>query len=853
MNKKILILILLLFMTQYSQSDSNRKMFIKKITKREINKIPSNWDIFIEALIRVESEGKENAVGTKNDVGVLQITPIFVQEVNRILKKKIYTLKNRRNKKKSIEMFNVLQARYNPTKDINKAKYICSSVNRINKRVMSDSDITFMRKLDWVYIHSGGVCDLCGKGCCFNVTNKKFNLSVGMCQRCLKSMKFKNYIDTNVSDILVNMGFDENIIIDSDANIKNIVHDASEFIYSYLLRDSVDSNTEVSAIHINTNVLKKIFESSEKFHPSYTVCMIVVYMFKQSYTYVSKDIIKREIDTWNSQYDTVWNIDVVIRFLQGDHPEVEYDTENSVFVFKRYRKLEEKFINIWKKLDVIQESDIQVDIKSKYKEFIGTESDYADKQCQIFDIIQKNKISILSGIAGSGKSTICSFICREYKDYNILQFAPTGKAVSVIKQKNSELGFTQENVSTIHSFLCNTKVRDRMLASPKKKILIHIDESSMIDLKLFVTVLELVDDLDSNHQVKILISGDHDQLPPIGFGAPFRYLTETLKLNSTNMLRMTKNMRNDCSLAEWLTYNFAKDKCHSIKDFLSFTEKKSEKWQTKRCVSEKIKKFVLSDITKLKRDNYQFVTYNNIICNAINYHIKSNKKITMNYEYHNNMTNVESGDRIMILKNGYDAEGRNLYYNGEEGIIDKIVWGMGKITSFELTKDDGFKNITFTNEHLIRCKPNQLIAYSWCKTIHKTQGDGFNNVCLILDGTSIDKTSLNTALTRTKKDIVVLYSPEWYNKILNRVEINNNSFLPSLFLNVPLDVGNTKDNGELKKKLISLLPKYKYDMKYMIEHDIEISERDLGYLRSKLNKYWTITDYNIFIKALKTL
>lgn len=121
MNKKILILILLLFMTQYSQSDSNRKMFIKKITKREINKIPSNWDIFIEALIRVESEGKENAVGTKNDVGVLQITPIFVQEVNRILKKKIYTLKNRRNKKKSIEMFNVLQARYNPTKDINKA------------------------------------------------------------------------------------------------------------------------------------------------------------------------------------------------------------------------------------------------------------------------------------------------------------------------------------------------------------------------------------------------------------------------------------------------------------------------------------------------------------------------------------------------------------------------------------------------------------------------------------------------------------------------------------------------------------------------------------------------------------
>ena len=143
-----------------------------------------------------------------------------------------------------------------------------------------------------------------------------------------------------------------------------------------------------------------------------------------------------------------------------------------------------------------------------------------------------------------------------------------------------------------------------------------------------------------------------------------------------------------------------------------------------------------------------------------------------------------------------------------------------------------------------------MISYSWCKTIHKTQGDGFDNVCLILDGTNIDKTSINTALTRTKKDIVVLYNVAWYNKVLTKEEINNNSFLPSLYGDFELMADNT-DKSDTKRILIDLLPKYKYDLKYMIEHDIDINERDLDYLKSRINKYWTMNDYNIFTRELR--
>jgi len=70
-------------------------------------------DYLIEALIQVESRGNTNAIGDKHlgepSIGVLQIRPVMVREVNRILKimgtTQRYKLKDRFDRQKSIEMF----------------------------------------------------------------------------------------------------------------------------------------------------------------------------------------------------------------------------------------------------------------------------------------------------------------------------------------------------------------------------------------------------------------------------------------------------------------------------------------------------------------------------------------------------------------------------------------------------------------------------------------------------------------------------------------------------------------------------------------------------------------------------
>lgn len=82
---------------------------------------PPLWDVFIEALIQVESGGDHKAVGRANDVGVLQITPIMVKEANRILGEDAYSLDDRYSREKSVEMFNIVQNHHNPDKDVMEA------------------------------------------------------------------------------------------------------------------------------------------------------------------------------------------------------------------------------------------------------------------------------------------------------------------------------------------------------------------------------------------------------------------------------------------------------------------------------------------------------------------------------------------------------------------------------------------------------------------------------------------------------------------------------------------------------------------------------------------------------------
>ena len=62
----------------------------------------SEWETTQLALILTESQMDSLAVGKDNDLGILQITPIFVDEVNRLVGKDLFTHQDALSPEKSL-------------------------------------------------------------------------------------------------------------------------------------------------------------------------------------------------------------------------------------------------------------------------------------------------------------------------------------------------------------------------------------------------------------------------------------------------------------------------------------------------------------------------------------------------------------------------------------------------------------------------------------------------------------------------------------------------------------------------------------------------------------------------------
>jgi len=115
--KKVLLLSLLPVFISSNSTEVNYEREIEypivELDRKDIPDVITDADL-VTALIHVESRGNDSAIGDRHlvgneAVGALQIRPIMVREVNRILKiqksDKRFILKDRFERAKSIEMF----------------------------------------------------------------------------------------------------------------------------------------------------------------------------------------------------------------------------------------------------------------------------------------------------------------------------------------------------------------------------------------------------------------------------------------------------------------------------------------------------------------------------------------------------------------------------------------------------------------------------------------------------------------------------------------------------------------------------------------------------------------------------
>lgn len=96
---------------------NHAKRIYNKKTNNAVNK-----DALLRAFIYVESKGVNDTINKSSGaVGCLQIMPILIDEANRLLRCNKYTLSDRTNRRKSVEIFHLMMKHKNPSYDIAKA------------------------------------------------------------------------------------------------------------------------------------------------------------------------------------------------------------------------------------------------------------------------------------------------------------------------------------------------------------------------------------------------------------------------------------------------------------------------------------------------------------------------------------------------------------------------------------------------------------------------------------------------------------------------------------------------------------------------------------------------------------
>lgn len=100
----------------------------------------SDWQVLEMAIAFTESRFKKDAMGKAKDTGILQIRPIYVDEVNRLTGYN-FTIEDALDPCLSLEMFNLMQEHKNPGHSIDTAIYFHNKSPYYKKTVLENVDL----------------------------------------------------------------------------------------------------------------------------------------------------------------------------------------------------------------------------------------------------------------------------------------------------------------------------------------------------------------------------------------------------------------------------------------------------------------------------------------------------------------------------------------------------------------------------------------------------------------------------------------------------------------------------------------------------------------------------------------
>ena len=365
-----------------------------------------------------------------------------------------------------------------------------------------------------------------------------------------------------------------------------------------------------------------------------------------------------------------------------------------------------------------------------------------------------NGISCITGGAGTGKTTVLRTALKAFSQmgYQIHAVALSGRAAMRLHES---IGF---KTLTIAAFLRQEPI-EPSINEPKH--LLVIDEASMIDLP---TMYRLVTHMSP--KVRIVFTGDPDQLPPIGCGRVLADIVESGSIANT-VLDIVKRQEGTTGIPE---YSKLINK-GIVPDILStgnITFHETPKHLIAECCTD-----LFSEAT----DNSRIIAATKSMVANINTLTQSivntdSKRLEFNMNNEKNYCNLFLNDTILFTKNNYD-----------KGIQNGT---LGKLVSVE-TAGDIYGKVELDTGDIVEITESLLdcMELGYCITLHKAQGSQFPRVIIALQKSIIvDRAWLYTAVTRAETEVHIVGSIKDFKDIIRSTShtYRRNSYLKDLLI-----------------------------------------------------------------------